>query len=51
MAQQDIYELSKTIQFPGMVARIYRPVLTEAERARRMQAIYQQAERLLKKVT
>jgi len=40
----------KVFQFPGLVARVYRPVLTEAERTKRMQAIHKQAENLLKKV-
>lgn len=40
----------KTINFPGMVARVYRPILTEEERARRMAAIHKQSERLLKRV-
>jgi hypothetical protein len=48
MAQQDRYEEAKTIHFPGMVARVYRPVLTEEERARRMTAIHKQAEKILK---
>jgi hypothetical protein len=50
MAQQDQYQLEKTMQFPGMVVRVYRPILTEAERARRMAAIHKEAARLLKKV-
>jgi hypothetical protein len=48
MAQQDQYQLDKTIQFPGMVVRVYRPILTEEERARRMAAIHKQAANLLK---
>ena len=50
MAQQDQYMEAKTITFPGMVARVYRPILTDEERARRMAAIHKEAERLLKKV-
>jgi hypothetical protein len=50
MAQQDQYQLAKTIEFPGMVARVYRPILTEEERARRMAAIHKEAARLLRKV-
>lgn len=50
MAQQDQYQLEKTMQFPGMTVRVYRPILTEAERARRMAAIHKEAARLLKKV-
>jgi len=51
MAQQDRYKEIKTIQFPGMVARVYIPDLTEEERAKRMAAIRNQAASLLKKVT
>jgi hypothetical protein len=51
MKQQDSYMEPTVMHFPGMVARIYRPILTEAERARRMSTIHKQAERLLKKVT
>ena len=48
MAQQDQYQLEKTIQFPDMTVRVYRPILTEQERARRMAAIHKEAARLLK---
>jgi hypothetical protein len=48
MAQQDQYEAAKTVLFPGMTARVYRPKLTEEERAARMRAIHKQAENLLK---
>jgi hypothetical protein len=50
MAQQDHYKEVKTLHFPGMVARVYIPELTEAERAARMKAIHRQAANLLKKV-
>ena len=40
----------KVFQFPGLVAKVYRPNLTEAERARRMEAIHKQAAVLLKAV-
>ena len=33
------YKFEKTIEFSNMVARIYRPVLTEDERKRRMRRI------------
>lgn len=49
MRGQDEYRYFKTIEFPGMVARIYRPVLTDEERARRMKAIHNSAANLLKK--
>ena len=37
------------ITFPDMVARVYRPILTEEERTRRMRVIHNQAANLLKK--
>jgi hypothetical protein len=37
------------ITFPDMVARVYRPILTEEERTRRMSVIHNQAANLLKK--
>lgn len=43
----DTYKNVTTIQFPGMVARIYRPELTPEERTRRMQAIQKAAAALL----
>jgi hypothetical protein len=49
MAQQE-YQEAKIITFPGMVARVYSPVLTQEERARRMKAIHKQAAELLKGV-
>lgn len=48
MAQQEQFQEAKIITFPGMVARVYSPVLTEEERARRMKAIHNQAAELLK---
>lgn len=47
---QPEYVHTKTITFPGMVARIYSPVLTEEERKRRMQRIYKATEELLRGV-
>lgn len=41
---------TKTITFPGMVARIYSPVLTEEEKNRRMQRIYKATAEILKGV-
>lgn len=37
------------MEFPNMVVRIHRPVLTEEERAKRMEAIRKKASELLKK--
>ena len=50
MNGQTEYTLKKTIEFPGMVARVFSPVLTEEERNRRMQAIHNAAANLLKGV-
>ena len=50
MKSQDSYKEIKTFRFPGMVARVYFPDLTEEERNRRMNAIHNQAANLLKKV-
>ena len=49
MKTQDTYKETKTFRFPGMVARVYIPDLTEEERSRRMTAIQKQAANLLKK--
>jgi hypothetical protein len=43
------YTHKKTIESPGFVVRVYSPVISEEERARRMKAIYKAAENLLKK--
>lgn len=51
------YTHKKTIEIPGgagtagFVIRVYSPVISEEERARRMKAIYKAAENLLKKAT
>lgn len=47
--QKDTYKDPITFTFPGLVARVYRPILTEEERTRRMRAIHNQAANLLKK--
>ena len=44
----DKYHEPIIITFPNMVARVYRPILTEEERTRRMRAIHTQAANLLK---
>lgn len=49
MKQQDTYTEAKTITYPGIVARVYSPILTEEERQRRMTQIAKSAERLLTK--
>jgi hypothetical protein len=50
MAQQEQYQEPKTITFPGMTVRVYRPILTAEERARRMAQLHNQAAQLLKGV-
>lgn len=47
--QNDKYNDPIIITFPNMVARVYRPILTEEERTRRLKAIHTQAANLLKK--
>ena len=48
MQGQDTYTLERTVEFPNMVARIYRPVLTEEEKNRRMKNIKNATANLLK---
>ena len=47
MKQQDTYKEIKTIAREGIVARVYIPDLTEAERSRRMKEIEKAAAQLL----
>lgn len=51
MKTQDTYQEVKVFTFPGLVARVYIPELSEEERRRRMAAIHNQAANLLRKVT
>ena len=44
------YKLVKVIESPNCIARVYSPIISDEERARRMKAIYKAAENLLKKV-
>lgn len=46
----DTYKEVKVFTFPGMIARVYIPDLTEEERARRMKRIHDSAARLLEGV-
>jgi hypothetical protein len=48
MSGQFTYE--RTIEFPNMKVRIFRPVLTEAEKSKRMQNIYNASMNLMKEV-
>ena len=50
MKQADTYKEVRTIQFPGLVARIHIPDLTPEERNHRMKAIHKASENLLKGV-
>ena len=47
MAKQDTYGEPKLIVFDNMVARVYSPILTEAERKQRLEAISKSAASLL----
>lgn len=48
MKNQDEYKLERIIKFPGMTAKIYRPILTEDEHRRRMKIIHKACADLLK---
>ena len=41
------YELERVIEFPNMVARIYRPELTEEEKSKRLQRIKEASTNLI----
>ena len=44
------YTLTNTFTYPNAIIRVYRPNLTEEERAKRHQAIYDAAVKILKEV-
>lgn len=44
---QDVYGEPKIFKFPGMTVRVYQPILTDEERAKRMKRIEQAAAELL----
>ena len=46
---QDTYKEVKVIEFPGMVVRVFSPILTEEEHNRRMKAIHKASADLLNK--
>ena len=48
MKEKDKYSEPKTYTYPGIVAKVYSPILTEDEKKRRMERIAKSAERLLK---
>ena len=45
--KQDQYAEPKTFTYPGIVAKVYSPILTDAERQARMERIAKSAQRLL----
>lgn len=47
MKQQDTYGEPQIFKFPGMTVRVYRPILTDEERARRMKEIEKAAAALI----
>lgn len=47
MKSQDTYGEPRIFNFPGMTVRVYFPILTDEERARRMKRIEQAAAALL----
>lgn len=48
---QDTYMEPIVYKYPGMTLRVYRPILTEDERARRMKALHDACAALLKSGT
>ena len=44
------YTLERTIEFPNCTVRIFRPVLTETEKNKRMQKIHKASSNLMKEV-
>ena len=47
MKQKDTYSEAKTYTYPGAIVRVYSPILSEAERQRRMTEIAKSAMKLL----
>ena len=43
----DTYKEPTIIEFPGMIAKVFSPILTEEERTRRMKRIHDAAAQLL----
>ena len=48
MKQVDTYEFDRELKSEKAVVRVYRPILSDEERQRRMRAIHRAAETLLK---
>lgn len=44
---EDVYGEPQIFKFPGMTAKVYHPILTDEERARRMKLIEEAAAALL----
>ena len=44
---KDKYSEPKTFTYPGVVAKVYSPILSDAERQARMERIAKSAQRLL----
>lgn len=49
--QKDTYSEPKIFELPGCIARVYSPILSEAERQRRMAQIAKSAAQLLSTVS
>ena len=49
MKEKDKYSEPKIFTYPNIIARVYSPILTDEERAKRMAEIAKSAERLLTK--
>lgn len=47
MKEKDNYSEPMTFTYPGIVAKVYSPIITEEEKQRRMARIVKSAERLL----
>lgn len=50
MSGQTEFVFERTMEFPNMKVRIFRPVLTEIEKSKRMQNIHKAASNLMKEV-
>lgn len=50
MKKQDTYGEPTVLEYPNAIVRVYRPILSDEEQARRMRQVYKAAEELLKDV-
>lgn len=50
MKKQDTYGEPTVFEYPNAIVRVYRPILSDEEQARRMKQIHKAAEELLKDV-